>query len=105
MTRRKKRHRPQQTVRKLGETDGMLVAGKTSGQVRQALEINERTFHRWRNQYGGIKAEEAKRLKELEIENARLKKMGGGAELGQGDPGGGVTGRLLSPARKRMEIG
>ncbi len=41
----------------------------------QALEISEQTFHRWRNQFGGMKAEEAKRLKELEIENKRLKKL------------------------------
>jgi transposase-like protein len=53
----------------------MLAVGKTIGQVCQALEISEQTFHRWRKQYGGMKAEEAKRLKELEIENARLKKM------------------------------
>ncbi len=47
--------------------------------VAQALEISEQTFHRWRNQYGGMKAEEAKRLKELEVENRRLKKLRGGA--------------------------
>jgi putative transposase len=75
MTRRKKRHSAEQIIRKLREADGMLAGGKTIGQVCQALEISEQTFHRWRNQYGGMKAEEAKRLKELEIENARLKKM------------------------------
>jgi transposase-like protein len=53
----------------------MLAAGKTIGHVVQALEISEQTFHRWRNQYGGMKAEEAKRLKELEQENGRLKKL------------------------------
>jgi putative transposase len=75
MTRRKKRHSAEQIIRKLREADGMLAGGKTIGQVCQVLEISEQTFHRWRNQYGGMKAEEAKRLKELEIENARLKKM------------------------------
>lgn len=75
MTGRKKRHSAEQIIRKLREADGMLAAGKTIGQVCQALEISEQTFHRWRNQYGGMKAEEAKRLKELEIENSRLKKM------------------------------
>ena len=54
---------------------------KTIGQVCQALEISEQTFHRWRNQYGGMKAEEAKRLKELEEENKRLKKLLAEAEL------------------------
>jgi putative transposase len=49
--------------------------------VAQALEISEQTFHRWRNQYGGMNAEEAKRLKELETENKRLKKLLAEAEL------------------------
>ena len=59
----------------------MLAAGQTIGQMVQALEISEQTFHRWRNQYGGMKAEEAKRLKELEQENKRLKKLLAEAEL------------------------
>ncbi len=59
----------------------MLSTGKTIGQVTQALEISEQTFHRWRNQYGGMKAEEAKRLKELEEENRRLKKLLAEAEV------------------------
>ena len=70
-----KRHTPEQIIRKLREADGMITAGKTIGQVVQALEISEQTFHRWRNQYGGMKAEQAKRLKELETENKRLKKL------------------------------
>jgi putative transposase len=70
-----KKHRPEQIIKKLREADAMLAAGKTIGQVAQALEISEQTFHRWRNQYGGMKAEEAKRLKELEEENRRLKKV------------------------------
>jgi transposase-like protein len=69
------RHNAEQIVRKLREADGMLASGKTIGQVCQALEISEQTFHRWRNQYGGMKAGEAKRLKELEEENKRLKKV------------------------------
>jgi len=52
----------------------MLSEGKEIAAVCQALEVSEATFHRWRNQYGGIKANEAKRLKELEIENRRLKR-------------------------------
>ena len=76
-----KRHTPEQIIRKLREADTMLAADKTIGQVVQALEISEQTFHRWRNQYGGMKAEEARRLKELEQENRRLKKLLGEAEL------------------------
>jgi len=76
-----KRHTPEQIIRKLREADTMLAAEKTIGQVVQALEISEQTFHRWRHQYGGMKAEEAKRLKELEQENKRLKKLLAEAEL------------------------
>ena len=76
-----KKHQPEQIIRKLREADTMLAAGQTIGQVVQALEISEQTFHRWRNQYGGMKAEEAKRLKELETENKRLKKLLAEAEL------------------------
>jgi transposase-like protein len=76
-----KKHRPEQIIKKLREADAMLATDKTIGQVAQALEISEQTFHRWRNQYGGMKAEEAKRLKELEVENKRLKKLLAEAQL------------------------
>jgi len=76
-----KKHSPEQIVRKLQEADAMLSVGKTLGQVCQTLEVSEQTFHRWRNQYGGMKAQEAKRLRELEEENRRLKKLLAEAEL------------------------
>ena len=69
------RHHPEQIIKKLRDADAMLASGKTIGQVCQILEVSEQTFHRWRNQYGGMKGSEAKRLKELEQENARLKKL------------------------------
>jgi len=81
MSGRRKRHTPEQIVRKLRDADAMLSAGKSLGQVCQVLEVSEPTYHRWRNQYGGMKAEEAKRLKELEEENKRLKKLLAEAEL------------------------
>jgi transposase-like protein len=68
------RHTPEQIVTKLRESDAMLAAGRTVAQVLQALGVSEATFNRWRSQYGGMRSEEAKRLKELELENARLKK-------------------------------
>lgn len=77
----RKRHSPEQIIRKLREAEAMLAVGKTLGQVVQALETSEQTYHRWRNQYGGMKAEEAKRLKELDQENKRLKKLLAEAEL------------------------
>ncbi len=63
-----------QVVRKLRDADRLLSEGKDIAAVCQALEVSEATFHRWRNQYGGMKANEAKHLKELQIENGRLKK-------------------------------
>ncbi len=70
-----KRHTPEQIVRKLREADAQLAAGVPIPEVARQLGISEATFHRWRNQYGGMKADAMKRLKELEKENARLKKI------------------------------
>lgn len=75
------RHSPQQIVEKLQEADRLLNAGQSVGQVLQALEVSQQTYHRWRQQYGGMKASEARRLKELEQENARLKKLLADAHL------------------------
>ncbi len=78
---KRKRHTPEQIIRKLREAETMLSAGKEVAHVYQALEVSEATFNRWRNQYGGMKAEEAKRLKQLDEENKRLKKLLAEAEL------------------------
>ena len=74
-------HTPEQVIRKLAEGEKLLAEGKTIEEVSRHLEISEQTWHRWRNQYGGMKADDAKRLKELEKENARLKKLLAEAEL------------------------
>ena len=74
-TRRRRRHSPEQIVRKLRDADAMLNAGKELAAVLQALEVSESTFDRWRRQYGGMKSEEAKRLKQLEEENKQLKSL------------------------------
>ncbi len=75
------RHTPEQVVRKLREGERLLNEGKDLTEVIRHLEISEATWNRWRNQYGGMKAPEAKRLRELEIENGRLKKLLAEAEL------------------------
>ena len=75
----KKHYSPEQVIKLLGEADTRLNAGQGIAQVCQTLGIAESTFHRWRNQYGGMKGEEAKYLKELEKENTRLKRMAGNA--------------------------
>jgi putative transposase len=69
------RHTPEQIVRKLREGERMLNEGKDLAEVLRTLEITESTWARWRTQYGGMKADGAKRLKELEQENARLKRI------------------------------
>ena len=69
----RRRHTPEQIIRKLREAERMLGEGKTIPEAARELGISENTYHRWRNQYGGMKADDAKRLRELERENARLK--------------------------------
>jgi transposase-like protein len=78
---KRRRHTPDQIIRKLAEADKLLAGDKPIEEVCRHLEITESTFHRWRNQYGGMKANDAKRLKQLETENARLKKLLAEAEL------------------------
>ena len=70
---KKRRHTPEQITRKLREADRLLAEGKSVADVAKHLEVSEQTVHRWRNQYGGMKADDAKRLKELENENRQLK--------------------------------
>lgn len=72
-----KGYSPEQIVRKLRQAEGKLATGSTIPEVARELGISEATFHRWRNRYGGMSSQEAKRLKELEKENARLKKLVG----------------------------
>jgi putative transposase len=74
-TKRRKRHSPEQIVRKLRDADAMLNSGKELAAVLQALEVSESSYSRWRAQYGGMKAEEAVRLKKLEDENKQLKEV------------------------------
>lgn len=75
MTKRRKKHRPDEIVAKLRDADAMLNAGKDLAAVLQALEVSDSTLEQWRAQYGGMKCEEAKRLKHLEDENRRLKQL------------------------------
>ncbi len=70
-----RKHTPEQIVRKLREADKLLADGADLATVAKHLEVSEQTYHRWRNQYGGMKADDAKRLKELERENSQLKRI------------------------------
>ncbi len=78
---KRRRHTPEQAVRKVREGEQMLGAGTDLTEVLRHLEITESTWHRWRRAYAGMSAADARRLKELEAENARLKKLLAEAEL------------------------
>lgn len=75
------KHKPEQILRKLHEADVMAAGKKTVAQICQALAISEQTLYRWRREYAGMQADEIKRLKQLEEENRRLKKLLAEAEL------------------------
>src|SRR5450755_1741249 len=70
---KRRRHTPERIIRKLREAERSLGEGRTIPEAAKAIEISEQTYHRWRNQYSGMKADDAKRLKGLERENRRLK--------------------------------
>ncbi len=71
----KKRHTPEQIVRKLREADALLNGGACIAEASRQLKVSEATYHRWRRQYGGVEVQALKRLKTLEKENGRLKKI------------------------------
>jgi putative transposase len=77
----RKKHTPEQVVRKLATADRMLNEGKDVADVCRELQVSEQTYYRWRNQFGGMNANDAKRLKDLERENATLKRLLADAEL------------------------
>jgi transposase-like protein len=77
----RRRHTPEQVVRKLREADRLLSEGKGVEEVARHLQVSEQTYHRWRAQYGGMKADDVRRLKELEAENAQLKRIVADKEL------------------------
>jgi transposase-like protein len=78
---RRKRHSPEQIVRKIQEADRILAEGGDVAAVLRQLNVTEATYYRWRNQFGGLKAEDAKKLKHLEKQNLQLKKLLAEAEL------------------------
>ena len=71
----RKRHTAEQIIAKLREAEVALAKGQPLALVVRKLEIAEQTYYRWRKEYGGLRVDQAKRLKELEKENARLKRL------------------------------
>jgi putative transposase len=78
---REKLELTQQIIRKLKTAEQLIAQGKTVADVCRVIEVTQPTYHRWRQQYGGMQAEEARRLTQLEKENSRLKKLLAEAEL------------------------
>ncbi len=70
-----KGYSPEQIVNKLREAEGKIASGSTVGEISREWGVSETTFHRWKARYGGMNSSEARRLKELEKENARLKRL------------------------------
>ena len=103
MTKKRKRHSPEQIVKKLRDADAMLNAGRDLAAVLQALEVSEQSYYRWRNQYGGMKSEEATtqgtRSRERSAEEAARR-----SRTRQGDSQGSCGGKLVSPSRTRQAV-
>ena len=78
---RRQRFSAEQIVNKLRQAEVLLAQGQTVAQVGKVLGVTEQTYYRWRKEYGGIKSDQARRLKDLERENARLKRLLAEAEL------------------------
>ena len=101
---KQRRHTPEQIIRKLREADRLLAEGREIAEVAKHLEISEATYHRWRAQYGGLKADDVRRLKELEAENTRLKRIGADKELQIEALKELGRGKLVSPAHRRRAV-
>ena len=99
-----KRHSAEQIVRKLREAEVELARGATVKDACRKLAITEHTYYRWRREYGGLRVDEARRLKQLEKENVRLKKIVAEKELDLSIPEESCGGKLLSPARRRDAV-
>jgi transposase-like protein len=78
---KRQRHTPEQVIAKLREAEVKLAKGAAIAQVCKDLAITEQTYYRWRKEYGGLKLDQARRLKDLEKENGRLKRLLAEAEL------------------------
>jgi putative transposase len=77
----RQRHTPEQIIGKLREAEVEIARGTAVAQACKAISVTEQTYYRWRKEYGGLKLDQARRLKDLEKENARLKRLLADAEL------------------------
>ncbi|MGR3295979.1 MAG: IS3 family transposase [Candidatus Bathyanammoxibius sp.] len=100
----RKAFKPEQIINKLREAEVLLSKGLTVGEASRKLEVTEQTYYRWRREYGGMRVEQARRLKELEKENTRLKKLVADISLDNAILKEAAPGKLLSPSRRRQVV-
>ncbi|MEJ2048079.1 MAG: IS3 family transposase, partial [Dehalococcoidia bacterium] len=100
----KKGYTPEQIINKLREAELLLNQGATIAQASKKIGVSDHTYYRWRNEYGGMRVDQARRLKELEQENSRLKKLVADLSLDNAILKEASPGKLLSPPKRRMLI-
>ena len=88
-------------VAKLRQVDVLVSQGQSVAEAVRSIGVTQFTYYRWRKEFGGLKTDQVKRLKDLEKENERLRKAVSDLTLERADPSGGRLGKLLSPARRR----
>ncbi|MEQ8311126.1 MAG: IS3 family transposase [Sphingopyxis sp.] len=99
-----KKHRPEEIIGKLREAEVVLAQGATTAEACRRIAISEQTYYRWRKEYGGLKTDQARRMKDLEKENARLRRAISDLTLDKLILQEAAPGKLLSPARRRRCI-
>ena len=70
-----RKHKPEEIIGKLREAEVLLSQGATVDEICRKIEVNKQTYYRWRQEYGGLRVDQAHRMKELERENTRLKRL------------------------------
>ena len=91
----KRKHTPEETINKLREAEVIIAWGSTVAEAARRIGVSEQTFYRWRSEYGGLRVDQARCLKQLETENGRLKRAVAELTSGQPDSQGGLGGKLL----------
>ncbi|MEA3389634.1 MULTISPECIES: IS3 family transposase [unclassified Sphingopyxis] len=99
-----KKHRPEEIIGKLREAEVVLAQGATTAEACRRIGVTEQTYYRWRKEYGGLKTDQARRMKDLEKENARLRRAISDLTLDKLILQEAAPGKLLSPARRRRCI-
>jgi len=104
MATKRKRYRAEEIIGKLREAEVGLAQGQSVGQVARRLWVSEQTYYRWRREYDGMKVDQAKRLKELERENAQPEEDRRRPGARQRDAPKALPGKRLSPAKRRRAV-